>query len=278
MTIDSHHHFWNYSEAEYGWIGPDMGLLRRDFGPADLNTQLEAAGVDAAISVQAQQTTAETDWLLETAADNSRIAGVVGWVALADETVSDQLGRLSENKNLVGVRHVVQDEPDDNFILGEAFNRGVSSLSSFDLVYDILIFQRHLQQTIEFVDRHPNQVFVLDHIAKPIIEGPPQEAWLSGIAELAKRENVSCKISGVVTEVRLPDWDEDLLKPYIDHVIQSFGPQRLMYGSDWPVCLLRSNYRRWIEAVRGYISHLSPSEQDDILGGTAARVYSLPNM
>ena len=277
MIIDSHHHFWNYSQAEYGWIGPDMGLLRRDFGPADLSTQLDAAGIDAAVSVQARQTIEETKWLLEVANDSPSIAGVVGWLPLADENLADQLSRFSTDQNLVGVRHIVQDETDDNFILGEAFNRGITMLANHDLVYDILIYQKHLPQAAEFVDRHPEQPFVLDHIAKPIIDGPPHEEWLSSITELAKRENVTCKISGVATEVRLDDWNGDLLKPYIDHVIEAFGPNRLMFGSDWPVCLLRTNYRRWSDTVREFISDLSESEQSAILGDTAARVYRLPS-
>ena len=277
MTIDSHHHFWNYSESEYGWISPEMGLLRRDFSSTDLNTQLDAADIDAAISVQARQTIEETQWLLEIARSNPRIIGVVGWLPLADENLPDHLEQFSAQQKLVGLRHIVQDEPDDNFILGDTFNRGISKLAEHDLVYDILIYQKHLSQTLELVDRHPEQPFVLDHIAKPIIDGPPNKEWMSGITELAKRENVSCKISGVATEVRLPDWNEDLLKPYIDHVLEAFEPDRLMFGSDWPVCLLRTNYRRWADLVRDSISHLSASEQSEILGGTAARVYRLPN-
>lgn len=278
-TIDSHHHFWKYDAEEYAWISADMEALRRDFLPPDLEREIAAADVDAVVSVQARQTIAETEWLLELAAKNDFISGVVGWVPLVDPGLREILDvTLAGKEKLKAVRHVLQGEKDDFYILRDDFNRGISLLHDFGLVYDILIYQRHLPQTIEFVDKHPDQVFVLDHIAKPVIESSmPPESWSKPIADLAKRENVFCKLSGIVTEVRLDAWDEALLAPYYEHVLEAFGPSRLLFGTDWPVCLLRAAYREWTRAVRKFIASLSGDEQARILGGTAARAYRLSN-
>lgn len=276
MRIDSHHHFWNYSAEEYGWIGEGMEVLRRDFGPGDLLREIEPAGIDAVISVQARQTVEETRWLLEIAKDNAMIPAVVGWLPLADPSVEPEIEKWSQHAKLKSLRHVVQDEPDDAFILGADFNRGVSLLQKYGLVYDILIFGKHLTNTISFVDQHPNQSFVLDHIAKPtILASNFDESWKSDLQELARRENVTCKFSGVVTEVRDAGWSVETIKPYWDVALEAFGSKRLMYGSDWPVCLLKSGYGRWVDAVKELCSTLSSSEQEDFWGNNAAAAYRI---
>ena len=275
MVIDAHHHFWNYDPREYGWISDEMSVLRRDFGPGDLKSEISKAGVDGVISVQARQTVEETQWLLELASGHDFIRGVVGWVPLVADDVDRSLERFSLNPKLKSVRHVVQDESDDNFILRDDFNRGVAQLKQFDLRYDVLIFERHLPQTIQFVDRHPNQVFVLDHIAKPRISEGIVYPWRKNLCELARRPNVYCKLSGVVTEADWRTWTPAQLRPYFDAAIEAFGPQRLMFGSDWPVCLVASDYARWVKCVREYAAGLSPAERERLFGGTAIEAYKL---
>ncbi len=276
MKVDSHHHFWNYSAEEYGWIGEHMSVLRRDFQPADLLAEIQAAGVDAVVSVQARQTIEETEWLVQTAMSHDWIRGVVGWVPLADKSAQAEIERLSHFEKLKAVRHVVQDEPDDAFILGNSFNQGVGLLESYGLVYDILVFAKHLANTIQFVDQHPQQPFVLDHIAKPTIWANKfDDGWAQNLRELAKRENVTCKFSGVVTEVRDDRWSVDTLRPYWDVAWEAFGAERLMYGSDWPVCLLKSEYGRWVQAVQQLSADLSRAEQENFWGANAARAYNL---
>ncbi len=275
MKIDAHHHFWNYNSHEYGWIDAEKAVLQRDFLPQDLKPELDAAGIDGVVSVQARETVEETEVLLRYAAEHSFIRGVVGWVPLAGPTARDDLTRLAANPTLKAVRHVVQDELDDDFILGAEFNRGVGLLHELDLVYDILIHERHLPQTIQFVDRHPKQVFVLDHIGKPRVRDRSFAAWRDAVARIAERPNVSCKISGMVTEADLLLWTEQQLKPYLEAVLESFGPKRLMFGSDWPVCLLGCSYQRWVGIVSDFLSPLSDAEQAQILGQTATDIYKL---
>ena len=275
MTIDSHHHFWRYSAREYGWIDTEKAALRRDFLPRDLKVELDAAGVDGVVSVQSRQTVEETAVLLGYAAEHSFIRGVVGWTPLADRAVGDDLARLSANSALKAVRHVVQDELDDDFILGADFNRGVGILHEFNLAYDILIYERHLPQTIQFIDRHPKQVFVLDHIGKPRIRDGSFAAWREAMTRISERPNVSCKISGMVTEADVRSWTEGQLRPYLEAVLETFGPSRLMFGSDWPVCLLGCSYGRWVGIVREFLSRLSDAEQTQILGQTATDIYNL---
>ena len=275
MKIDSHHHFWKYSEEEYPWIGDSMAALRRDFLPAHLKAEIAALGIDGVVSVQARQTVGETEWLLSLADGNDFIKGVVGWVPLAEPGVRDAVAKFAANRKLRAVRHVVQDEPDDRFILGADFNRGVSVLKDFGLVYDILIFERQLVPSIEFVDRHPQQVFVLDHIAKPRIGDNAIEPWRANIRELARRPNVFCKVSGMVTEADWKTWSEKQLRPYFDVVIEAFGPRRLMFGTDWPVCLAASGYARWVDVVRKFASGISAEEQEWLFGKTAVLAYGL---
>ena len=273
--IDSHHHLWRYNAAEYDWINDRMRCLQRDFLPSDLEELLRARSIDGSVVVQARQSLEETNWLLAAAADSGTIRGVVGWAPVASASFEEELEQLKSNRILKGLRHVIQAEPDENYILREDFNRGIAALSSTGLVFDVLILERHLPQAIEFVDRHPNQQFVLDHLGKPAIAAKTHEPWRSNIARLAERENVYCKVSGMVTEASWANWKEDDLAPYWDWVLHAFTPRRLMFGSDWPVCLLASSYEKWFEVVRGWIRHLSAAEQERILGGTAIEAYGL---
>lgn len=274
--IDAHHHLWRYEPAAYPWISDAMPLLRRDYGPADLEAALAGTGVDATVAVQAQQSIGETDWLLSLARDHPVIRGVVGWVPLVDPGVEAHIERLAADPLLKGVRHIVHDEPDDGFVLREDFNRGVSLLERHGLVYDVLIFARHLANAITFVDRHPRQPFVVDHIAKPVIRAERfDDEWARGLRALAERPHVTCKLSGVVTEVRDPEWSLELIRPYVDVALEAFGPGRLMFGTDWPVCRLRCEYGTWVEAVEALIAPLSADEQQAIWSGTAQRSYRL---
>jgi L-fuconolactonase len=276
MRIDSHQHFWRYDPVQYDWIDDaDMAALRRDFMPTELTTLIHESGIDGVVSVQARQSLEETDWLLGLAAEHKLICGVVGWAPLVSADVPRHLERLAENRKLVGVRHVVQGEPDENFILRDDFNRGVDALKQFDLRYDILIFERHLPQAIAFVDRHPQQVFVLDHVAKPNIKAGAIEPWHTNIRELAHRPNVYCKVSGMVTEADFRAWTPQQLRPFFDVVLEAFGPRRLMFGSDWPVCLVAATYEIWLNTVAEWTADLSADERDRVFGGTAVEAYGL---
>ena len=276
MILDSHHHLWRYDPARLPWIGDGMPALKRDYGAADLEAAIAGTGVERTLLVHAQQNVEETDWMLEIARAHPRIAGVVGWVPLVDPGVEATLARLAADPHLRGVRHIVHDEPDERFILRDDFNRGVARLRGFGLVYDVLIFAAHLPHAIAFVDRHPDQPFVVDHVAKPTIRASAfDRAWAEGLRELARRPHVTCKLSGMVTEVRDPGWSPGLLQPYLDVALEAFGPSRLMFGTDWPVCRLKCEYAEWVEAVRAFVAPLSPGEQAAILGGTAQRVYGV---
>ncbi|WP_423126786.1 amidohydrolase family protein [Gaoshiqia sp. Z1-71] len=275
MIIDTHHHFWNYNPVEFGWIDDDMAAIRKNFLPADLKASLDTSGVDGVVSVQARQCLDETDWLLKLASKNDFIKGVVGWLPLADENIRQVLEKYAAHPWLKAVRHVIQGEADPEFILRPDFNRGISYLKDYGLVYDILIFEHQLPNTIRFVDQHPRQQFVVDHVAKPKIKTNEIQAWRKNLNELAKRENVSCKISGMVTEADYENWTEEQLHPYFDVALEAFGPSRLMYGSDWPVCLVATKYADWLALVKKAISGLSRTEQDLIFYRNAVRTYQL---
>jgi len=273
--IDSHHHLWKYSPADYPWISEEMKPIRKDFLVPELTHAIEAANINGVVTVQARQSLVETDWLLELAYRNDFMRGIVGWVPLTDPAVGSHLEKYWHYPKLKAVRHVLQDEPDDFYILREDFNRGVSQLEDVGLRYDILIFERHLPQTIKFVDRHPTQIFILDHIAKPDIKSRVLSPWREHMRELARRENVYCKLSGMVTEADWNTWTENDLRPYIDVVLECFGPRRLMFGSDWPVSLLACGYEKWIEVVERATASLSASEKERLFGGTAKDAYRL---
>lgn len=272
--VDAHQHFWKYSEAEFGWIDDSMAAIRRDFLPADLKPLLDDAAVDATVAVQACQTAQETEWLLELSQANSWIAGVVGWVPLVAPDVTQTLDRLAAEPRLKGVRHVLQAEPAE-YMLREDFNRGVGELLRYGLAYDVLIHQHQLPAAIEFVDRHPNQRFILDHIAKPLIKAGELEPWSTHIRELARRPHVACKLSGMVTEADFDCWTVEGLRPYMETVLEAFGPSRLLFGSDWPVCAVACSYQKWASVVAQSVSTLSGHEQAMILGGNAVEQYNL---
>jgi L-fuconolactonase len=275
MRIDAHQHFWRYDQAEYGWIDDTISVRRRDFLPPDLQPELKRSGFDGTIAVQARQTLAETKWLLELAAASSFILGVVGWVDLQSPDVVSHLAELSKNPKLVGIRHVVQSEPDDRFLLRPRFLRGISILEKFGLAYDILIYRRHLPATIEFVQRFPRQRFVLDHLAKPLIQSGKLQPWASGIRKLAEFPNVYCKLSGLVTEANWNAWKPEHIKPYLDVALGSFGSERLMIGSDWPVCTLAASYSEAMDLVTEYFSCYSDNIRNAVLGGNAAKFWNL---
>ncbi len=275
MKIDAHHHFWKYDPVRYAWMNERMEVLKKDYQPADLLVEIEKTGIDGVVSVQADQSMLETDELLEHAARHDFIKGVVGWFPLSDSSVEEVLSEYAQNPWLKGVRHVVQDEPDDRFILGDAFNEGIRKLEQFDLVYDILIYERQLAPSIEFVDLHPNLSFVLDHVAKPRIGDGLMDPWKEQMFELARRENVTCKLSGMATEANWTEWTLDGLRPYMEVALDAFGPNRLMFGSDWPVARLAVDYEPWVSLCREFISTLSPHEREAIEGGNAIRAYRL---
>jgi L-fuconolactonase len=273
--IDAHHHLWRYSKEEYGWITGNMAPIARDFLPHDLQQVLTSSGIQGSVAVQARQTLEETQSLLDFAQEFPIIRGVVGWAPIASPEFSQVLERFHHFHKLKGLRHVVQDEPDDAFLLRPDFNAGIALIKRYGLVYDILIFERQLPAAISFVDRHPSQIFVVDHIAKPRIRDRVLEPWRTNIRELARRENVFCKLSGMVTEAHWAQWSLPDLLPYFEVVLEAFGPKRLMAGSDWPVCLLAATYQTWFSTLREFISRLSSAEQEMILGSVATKVYSL---
>ena len=275
MRIDAHQHFWRYDPREYEWIDDSMARLRRDFLPEGLKPELERAGFQGCVAVQARQTLEETRWLLELASATPFVLGVVGWVDLQSPEVRSQLETFARNPKLVGIRHIVQGEPDDRFLLRPEFLRGISVLEEFDLAYDILIYTRHLPVAAEFVRHFPGQRFVLDHLAKPPIKSGSLQPWARGIRELAAFPNVLCKLSGLVTEADWDSWKPEHLVPYIDTAFDCFGPDRLMIGSDWPVCTVVASYAQVMDVVHGYFSQQSAQVHAAILGENARRFWKL---
>lgn len=275
MKVDAHQHFWRYKASEYGWITDDMARLRRDFLPEDLMQAMAPLGFDGCIAVQARQTLAETEWLLKLAEQYSNILGVVGWADLCSPELPTQLEYLSQFPKLLGMRHVLQDEPDDLFMLRPDFLRGIGNLALCGLTYDILIYPRHLLATCELVKRFPNQPFVLDHIGKPSIKRGVLEPWAKGIMRLAVFPNVYCKLSGIVTEADWQHYSPEDLRSYLDVVFNAFGPRRLMIGSDWPVCTLVAPYEQVMAIVIDYIQYRSSIEQQMILGENARTFYGI---
>lgn len=272
--IDSHQHFWRYNARDHAWITPAMSRLQRDFLPDDLTPHLSAAGFDGTVLVQVQQTLDETRWLLQLAEEHPVIRGVVGWVDLCSPQVAADLDDISQHPALVGVRHIVQAEP-EGFLRRDDFQRGVAHLERFGLIYDVLIVERQLAEAIAFVARFPAQHFVLDHLAKPRIRDGAIDEWRRHLAALARMPNVTCKLSGLVTEADWASWTRDQLRPYLETAIECFGPDRLMIGSDWPVCTLAARYEDVMAIVVDTVADWSADEQDKVLGGTAMRVYGL---
>jgi len=275
MRIDAHQHFWKYNAAQYDWISEGMAALKRDFVPADLKPLLEAEGLDGSIAVQARQDREETDWLLELARQNEFIRGVVGWVDLCSPDAGLDLERLARHPGLVGVRHVLQAEPDEAFMLRKEFMRGIGLLAEHRLTYDLLLYPRHLSVAVKLVRAFPEQRFVLDHVAKPLIADGLVEPWDRDIREIAKSANVWCKVSGMVTEARWKEWKPADFRPYLDVVFEAFGPGRLMIGSDWPVCTLSADYAATMGIVKEYVRQMDAAERECVLGRNCSRCYGL---
>mgnify|MGYP001825132274 FL=1 len=275
MVIDSHQHFWKYDPVRYSWIDDSMKILRQDFLPSDLGPILQENGVGGCVAVQADQSERETEFLLELAGENEFIKGVVGWVDLKAEGVSKRLAHYSQNEKLKGVRHIVQEEPDPEFMLRKDFQNGIRHLAEFGLTYDILVYPNQLAAAVLLSRAFPEQKFVLDHIAKPGISEGLDDQWVNNIKELALNPNVSCKVSGMVTETTNFQWQQEDFYPFIDVVLDAFGWRRIMYGSDWPVCLLGGNYKEVITIVKDYISKLPDNERAGIMGLNAINFYSL---
>tara|TARA_B100000446_G_scaffold63791_1_gene60403 strand:- start:817 stop:1647 length:831 start_codon:yes stop_codon:yes gene_type:complete len=275
LRVDAHQHFWNYDSVEYDWIDESMVVLKRDYLPSQLGPLLKGNTFDGCVAVQARQTEEETEYLLQLANQNDFIKGVVGWVDLCDSNVVDRLANFSQSKKLCGIRHIVQDEPDDNFMLREDFQQGVSVLVDFDLAYDILIFPKHLAPAFELIRNFPDQRFVIDHIAKPYIKDGKIEDWQLGMDRLSRLPNVYCKVSGLVTEAIWDGWEPADFTPYLDLVFSSFGIERLLIGSDWPVCLLGGDYKTVMDIVTNYISNFSSEDQEKIMGLNATEFYKL---
>lgn len=272
MRLDAHQHFWSYDAAQYPWIPPGSPL-HRDWLPADLAALQQPLGFDGAIAVQARQVVGESDWLLSLADAHANVKGVVGWVDLRADRVEADLARLAAHPKFVGVRHVVQEEPDDDFMLGKDFQRGIAKLAAFGLTYDLLIYPKQLPAAIRLAENFPDQPFVLDHIAKPPIKDGTMEPWKSGLRRLAKLPNVRCKVSGMLTEADHRHWQAEQFRPYLDTVFEAFGPARLMYGSDWPVCLFAGSYDQAFRLVDDYARGLTEAERAGLFGDNCARFY-----
>jgi L-fuconolactonase len=275
VRIDTHQHFWRYNERDYGWMGPGMEKLRCDHLPADLAPLLRKVGIDGTVAVQARQCVEETEWLLHLADENSFIKGVVGWVDLRSPQLELQLQRFCYHPRLRGVRHVVHDEPDDKFMLGNDFVHGISKLRKYNLTYDLLLFPKHVPVACELVAKFPEQTFILDHISKPFIKDGKIEPWKTNIQRLASFRNVSCKISGMVTEGDWQSWKPGDFKPYMDIVLEAFGAERVMVGSDWPVCTVAGEYDEVVQIAADYVKQLSTSEQAAIWAENAKRIYQI---
>ncbi len=276
MKIDAHQHFWVYNSKEYSWIDDSMKVLRRDYLPADLKTHLKEAGFSGTVAVQARQTVEETRWLLDLADKYDFIRGIVGWVDLCSaDDLGEQLDEFCRSEKFVGVRHVVHDEPDDNFMMRDDFLKGLGMLKSYGLTYDLLLFPRHLPVAHRVVSMFPDQKFVVDHISKPPIKNHLIGQWKNDIMKLAEFSNVWCKLSGMVTEADPRNWKPEEFHPYLDIVSEAFGPERLMAGSDWPVCLLAGEYKEVMAIVDNYFSEMSPEVRERILGLNCKEFYGI---
>jgi len=275
FRIDAHQHFWHYNPVRDAWISDDMQVLRQDFLPHQLQPLLAEANMDGCVAVQADQSEAETRFLLQLAAENDFIKGVVGWVDLQADNVSERLDYFSEFEKLKGFRHLVQSEPDDAFMLRPQFQRGIALLEQYGFTYDVLIYPKHLAYAEQLITRCPYQNFIIDHLAKPNIRAGEIEVWKKGLEKLAQHPNVYCKVSGLVTEAHWSGWKPEDFTPYLDVVTEAFGTSRLVYGSDWPVCLLAANYKAQLAVVEKYFETFSATEQALVIGNNAEQFYRL---
>lgn len=275
MQIDAHQHFWIYNSDKHSWIDDDMAIIRKDFLPSNLKKVYNQHSIDGCVAVQADQTLDETNFLLSLASEHEFIKGVVGWADLRDGSIDGTLEEYHHQKKIKGWRHIVQGEADHNFLLRSDFLRGISYLEKYDYTYDILIFPHQLGATLEFVRHFPHQKFVIDHIAKPYIKDQYYDGWAVLMNEIGKHENVYCKLSGMITEADYQHWTAEQIYPYMDLALNAFGADRVMYGSDWPVCLVAGNYGQVLQLVRGFIDSLSSDEKQAIMGLNATKFYNL---
>ena len=275
MIIDSHQHFWIYEAEKHAWIDDDMKVIRKNFLPEDLKIVYQENNIDGCVAVQADQTLAETDFLLDLAEKNDFIKGVVGWVDLRASNIDTVLKQYSQFSKLKGFRHVVQGEADHNFMLRPDFLNGIAALEKYNFTYDILIFPHQLGAALELVHRFPNQKFVIDHIAKPYLKDGFYDGWATLMKAIGEYENVYCKLSGMTTEADYNNWTPEQIEPYMQLVLDAFGANRILFGSDWPVCLVAGNYTKTKELVTNFIAKLSSEEQAAIMGGNAMQFYNL---
>ncbi len=274
MVIDTHQHFWHYNPAQHEWIDDNMAVIRKDFLPINLRPLLQENKIDGCIAVQADQSETETNFLIDLANENDFIKGVVGWVDLQAENIVERLAHFKQFNTVKGFRHVLQGE-EPSFMLQPNFLSGIAALKDFNFTYDILIFPKHLDAAIQLVQQNPNQQFVIDHIAKPYIKAGLKNEWKADMQTIAQFENVYCKISGLVTEANFNTWKLADFTPYLDVVVESFGTKRIMFGSDWPVCLAAATYTQVKEITTNYFEAFSVSEQKDFFGINAQKFYNL---
>lgn len=275
MIIDSHQHFWIYEAKKHAWIDDDMKVIRKNFLPEDLKLVYQTNGIDGCVAVQADQSLTETDFLLDLAEKNDFIKGVVGWVNLRDSNIEEVLKHYSTFPKLKGFRHVVQGEADHNFMLRPDFLNGIATLEKYNFTYDILIFPHQLGAALELVRHFPNQKFIIDHSAKPYIKEGFYDGWAALIKAIGEFPNVYCKLSGMTTEADYINWTQEQIEPYMQLVLDAFGANRILFGSDWPVCLVAGNYTKTKELVTNFIAKLSKEEQTAIMGGNAIQFYNL---
>ena len=278
MIIDAHHHLWDPTPGQYPWMTAEFEPIRRRFGPEDLAPALQACGVDRTIVVQTYSSLQETREFLATAGRTPFIAGVVGWVELTDDRAADTIGGLQRQpggQRLVGIRHQVHDEPDSKWLLQATVQRSIAAVGQAGLVFDLLVRPRELPAALDTVAAHPEVRFVIDHLAKPPIRDGGATEWERWMPHLAAHPNVSCKLSGMVTEADWRAWTVADLRPYVARVLEWFGPERLLFGSDWPVCLLAAPYRTVFETARRLVTALAPGSEPAVLGDNAARIYRL---
>ncbi|MDN3665543.1 amidohydrolase family protein [Algibacter miyuki] len=274
MKIDAHQHFWNFNPVRDSWIDGSMEILQKDFLPKHLKPILENNRIDGCIAVEANPSEAETQFLLQLADENNLIKGVVGWVDLCADNVEERLKYFAENKKFKGVRALLQVENED-FVLGEAFQNGISKLNQFNLTFDVLIFPKHLENVVKLVQAFPKQQFVIDHMAKPQISKGLDENWVKYINQLGACKNVACKISGMVTETENFNFQPEEFTPFLDVMVNAFGTERLLFGSDWPVCLLAAEYKSVLQIIENYFIDFSEEEQRQVMGGNAVKIYNL---
>ena len=275
MIIDSHQHFWKYNLSRHNWINDNMSVIRKDFMPSDLKSIYVENNIDGCIAIQVDQTINETNFLLDLAKENTFIKGDVGWIDLRAPNINEVLNHYNNFEQIKGFRHIVQDEHDNKFLLRSEFLRGISYLEKYNYVYDILIFPNQLEMTLEFVKKFPNNKFVINHIAKPYIKDNLYEEWAKLISKISNYENVFCKMSGMITEADYKLWTPDQITPYMDLVLKSFGSKRILFGSDWPVCLVAGSYKKVKELVVNFIEKLSENEKANVMGKNAINLYNI---